>query len=144
MSALGNWFRLGLSVLLMLVPAMVSAQQPPAEEEWQLVITSQVQAFRDRDAAEAMSYAAAPFHTRFSTPEEFFIVIMGSGYAPIMDSRSHSFGEFQMIDEKTVAQQVRFSGGDQKVYEAVYVLGREAAGWRVQGVQLAPTAALGV
>ncbi|HEY9010426.1 MAG TPA: DUF4864 domain-containing protein [Devosia sp.] len=146
MSALGHWYRLGLTLLLMLLPdaALAQSQAAVAEEEWQLVITSQVQAFRDRDAAEAMRYAAAAFHTRFATPEEFFIVIMGSGYAPIMDSRSHSFGAFRMIDENTVAQQVRFSGGDQKVYEAIYVLGREEAGWRVQGVQLARTAALGV
>lgn len=145
MSALGHWYRIGLTLLLLLLPGAALAQQPaPAEEEWQLVITSQVQAFRDRDAAEAMRYAGAGFQTRFSSPEEFFIVIMGSGYAPIMESRSHSFGAFQMIDEKTVAQQVSFSGGDQKVYEAIYVLAREEAGWRVQGVQLTQTAALGV
>lgn len=145
MQTLGNWLRLSLMVLFFLALAAVVAQDAgPPEAEWQQVISSQIQAFRDRDAPEAMNYAAAGFHARFSSPEEFFIVIIGSGYGPIMESRSHSFGEFHMLDDKTVAQQVRFAGGDQRVYEAVYVLGREEAGWRVQGVQLAQTAAVGI
>ena len=144
MTALSIPRRLCLAFVFLVVSAVFSSA--PAEEAtpWQDVITGQVQAFRDRDAATALSFAGQGFKTRFRSAEEFFVVIMGSGYAPIMESRSHSFGSFHRIDDKTVAQQVRFSGADQTLYEAIYVLVEEPAGWRVEGVQLARTGAVGI
>jgi hypothetical protein len=53
-----------------------------------------------------------------------------------MDSDSHSFGEYKLIGGFGVMQQVRFVGNDQQLYEAVYQLTEEGAGWRVQGVHL--------
>lgn len=132
---------LGLS-LASLSPTLVAAQVEPAP--WQETITGQIQAFRDGDAPGALSYAGAGFQTAFSSPEAFFVTIMGSGYAPIGTSVSHSFGSFQRIDEANVAQQVRLVGPAQELYEAVYVLREEAEGWRVQGVQLVKTAAVGI
>lgn len=129
-------------MLASLWPALVAAQDESAP--WQETITSQIQAFRDGDAPGALSYAGAGFQTAFQSPEAFFVTIMGSGYAPIGTSVSHSFGSFQRIDESNVAQQVRLVGPAQELYEAVYVLREEAAGWRVQGVQLVKTAAVGI
>lgn len=103
---------------------------------WQAVIHSQVQAFRDQDPATAFSYSAAQFHTQFKTPEDFFLAIVNAGYAPMMESRSESFGPYEMITPDTVYQDVTFSGEDQKFYEAIYRLTRESAGWRVESVVL--------
>ena len=144
MKALSMPSRIWAIVAFLVVSVLFSAARAEDAAPWQDVITSQVQAFRDHDAPAALSFAGQGFQTRFKSAEEFFVTIMGSGYAPIMQSRSHSFGPFQKIDDKTVAQQVRFSGADQRLYEAIYVLVEEEAGWRVQGVQLAKTAAVGI
>ena len=144
MKALSMPSRIWATVAFLVVSVLFSAARADEAAPWQDVITSQGQAFRDHDAPAALSFAGQGFQTRFKSAEEFFVTIMGSGYAPIMQSRSHSFGPFQKIDDKTVAQQVRFAGADQRLYEAVYVLVEEEAGWRVQGVQLAKTAAVGI
>lgn len=116
------------------VPALAQEEPPPAP--WQEVISAQIQAFRDHDAPAAFSFAGAGFQVAFQNPEIFFETIVRSGYAPIMDSVSHSFGRFQRIGARGVVQEVRFVGKDQDLHSAVYQLTEEDAGWRVQGVQL--------
>ena len=127
--------------------AGITAQEaaPPAvSEPWQAVITSQIEAFRAKDAPGAFRFASAYFQSNFSSAETFFVSIIGSGYAPIMESRSHSFGAFRRVDENVVVQEVKLVGTDQSLYEAFYQLGQEEAGWRVQGVQLVKQPGLGI
>lgn len=148
MQALSRSFRVWFSFVLLTlsmaaVPASAQDAQPAATP-WQDIISSQIQAFRDRDAPAALSFAGKGFQTNFPSPEAFFVSIVSSGYAPIMESRSHTFGPFQMVDENSVAQQVRLTGENQQLYEAVYLLTEEESGWRVQGVQLAQTKAVGI
>ena len=64
------------------------------------------------------------------------VSIAQSGYAPIMTSVSHSFGSFTQLDPDSVMQVVTIVGPRQEIYQAIYSLGREADGWRVQGVTL--------
>jgi hypothetical protein len=125
-------------------PAWAEDAALPAATPWQDVITSQIQAFRDHDAPAALSYAGMGFQATFPTPEAFFVAIISSGYAPIMESRSHSFGEFRMVGDTSVAQQVRFVGTNQDLYEAIYMLTEEEKGWRVQGVQLLKQPGFGI
>lgn len=120
----------------------IPSQSPAAD--WQMVITAQVEAFRAKDAAGAFQLAAAPFHAAFPNAEAFFATIIGSGYGPIMDSSSHGFGQFVLLDEHSVAQEVTFTGQDLSRYAAIYVLRQEEAGWRVSGVQLARTPGISV
>jgi hypothetical protein len=133
---------------LLLLGATAFAEEPAAPaasgEPWQIVITSQIEAFRAKDAAGAFQWAGAGFQVAFPSPEAFFSAIVGSGYAPIMESRSHSFGQFQKLGDKAVVQEVKFVGKDQGLYEAFYMLAEEANGWRVQGVQLAKQAGVGI
>lgn len=129
---------IGLSMLTL------SAQAEDVPKPWQDVITSQIQAFRDHDAPAALSYAGRGFQATFPSPEAFFVSIISSGYAPIMESSSHSFGEFTMVGDTSVAQEVKLVGQDQKFYEALYLLTREETGWRVQGVRLVATDAVGI
>ena len=125
--------------------APVHAEQAPASPTpWQEVISSQIQAFRDHDAPRAFSYAGLGFQATFPDAETFFATIIQSGYAPIMESRYHSFGEHKMIGSMGVVQQVKFVGNDQMLYDAVFQLTEESGGWRVQGVQLLPPKGLAV
>lgn len=141
------WVAAMLAALLLL-GATAFAEEPAAPvvagEPWQSVITSQIEAFRMKDAAGAFQWAGAGFQVAFPSPEAFFSAIVGSGYAPIMESRSHSFGKFQKLGDKAVVQEVKFVGNDQGLYEAFYMLAEEANGWRVQGVQLGKQAGVGI
>ncbi len=150
-----GWFATGLRLVLagllaafLTIGSPAQAQEQGAEavaiEPWQEVITSQIEAFRMKDAAAAFSYAGAGFQVTFPSAEAFFNAIVTAGYAPIMDSRSHSFGRFQKLGDKAVAQEVKFVGNDQSLYGAIYMLAEEANGWRVQGVQLAKQAGVGI
>ncbi|HEV7275134.1 MAG TPA: DUF4864 domain-containing protein [Devosiaceae bacterium] len=117
------------------VPA--SAEEDiPAAAAWQEVISGQIQAFRERDAPAAFDYAGAAFKVSFQNAEIFFETIMQSGYEPIVDSRSHSFGTYEQVGTMVVLQQVTLVGSDLQLYGAIYQLIEEPEGWRVQGVQL--------
>ena len=151
MGLFANGMRLALAALLAAfltlgtgAHAQDQAKEAAALEPWQAVITSQIEAFRTKDAAAAFSYAGAGFQVAFPSPEAFFVAIVSSGYAPIMESRSHSFGKFQKLGDKAVAQEVKFVGTDQSLYAAIYMLAEEANGWRVQGVQLTKEAGVGI
>lgn len=139
----------GVLVPLMLMVAPVNADDataPPAPSpiEWQATITGQIEAFRTHDAPGALSYAAAVFHQAYPDPKDFFIAIISSGYAPIMESTSESFGPYELLQPDQVMQDVKLMGKDQVIYDAIYSLTKEEGGWRVSGVQLQKTQAVGV
>jgi hypothetical protein len=119
-----------------MAPAPAPEVTAPAEMAWQEIVSNQIQAFRDHNAPGAFMYAAAAFQTSYPSAEAFFVAIVNMGYAPIMESTSHSFGAFRMVDDTIVIQEVGFVGKDQERYGAIYQLGLEESGWRVQGVQL--------
>lgn len=130
-------------VLLTVSAAFAPAWADPASDEWQAVITGQVDAFHANDAGKAIGFAASGFKRSYADPDEFLAVIRSSGYGPIVDSRSHSFGPYQQVSPDVVLQVVNFIGPDQIVYRAVYQLVREEGGWRVGGVQLIKTSGVG-
>lgn len=130
-------------------PAPPAAASQPAPDQaaiaaWQGVISAQILAFRTHDAPGALKFASAEFHKTFTDPEQFYRAIIGSGYQPIADSRDESFGPYELVAADTVIQDVKLTGTDQTVYEAIYQLIREPDGWRVAGVQLMKTQAIGV
>ena len=132
-----------MAVMLVGVVAPVYAQD---DAPWQATITGQIEAFRAEDGAAALSFAGQVFRTQFEgQPEAFYVAIIASGYEAIVDSRSHSFGEFNKVDELTVMQVVNFVGPDQGLYSALYQLADEPGeGWRVQGVALRREAGVGI
>lgn len=127
---------LSLALAVLATPALAEDVPSASAAPWQDVISGQIQAFRDRDAPTAFGYAGAAFQVSFQNAEIFFETIVTSGYGPIMDSHSHSFGEYQMVGGAAVLQRVRLIGGDLQLYDAIYQLIEEPEGWRVQGVQL--------
>jgi len=122
----------------------VAAQTEPVEAPWQDVISHQIQAFRDQDAPGAFSDAGQMFQAAFPSPEAFFVAIITGGYSAIMESTSHSFGEFRRTEDAGVVQVVRLVGKSQELYEAWYQLREEEGVWRVQGVMLQKAAGIGV
>ncbi len=134
---------MAMAVMLMGLVAPVHAQD---EVPWQATITGQIEAFRAEDGAAALTFAAEAFRTQFADqPEAFYAAIIASGYEAIVDSRSHSFGEFNKVSDTSVLQVVDFVGPDQGLYSALYQLAEEPGeGWRVQGVALRREAGVGI
>jgi hypothetical protein len=133
-----------LFVLLLALPAGAADSAPAGEAPWQAVISRQIEAFRAHDAATAFSCAGRGFRVSFPSAEAFFDAVISSGYAPIMDSQSHSFGEYLRLGAAAAIQQVRLVGNGQERYLAVYQMTAEPEGWRVQGVQLAREAGIAI
>ena len=138
------WVGVLMSFLLLFGGAARAEDPAASPTEWQAVIAGQIQAFRNHDAPGAWMFAGDSFHKSYPDPKDFFIAIIQSGYTPIMESRAQSFGPYQLLAPDTVLQEVKLTGNDQSIYEAVYQLTREADGWRVHGVQLMKTPGIGV
>jgi hypothetical protein len=124
--------------------ALADSPVPVPEPAWQAVITSQIEAFRTGDAPGAFSYAGAPFQDSFSSANSFFVMTIASGYAPIMDSQSHSFGPYERTRDDGIVQVVKFLGAKHELYEAVYELNMEDGAWRVEGVIIGNPVGIGV
>lgn len=135
---------MAMAMMLMALVAPVVAQDDTTP--WQATVTGQIEAFRAQDGAAALTFAGQAFRTQFDgQPEAFYAAILASGYQPIVDSRSHSFGEFNRVSDTAVLQVVKFVGPDQGLYEALYQLADEPdEGWRVQGVALRREAGVGI
>ncbi len=136
------WF--AVFVALLSVTVSGPAQADPVADEWQAVISGQVEAFHAGDGATAIGFAASSFKRSFPDPDLFLEAIRQWGYGAIMDSRSHRFGRYQLVDPDTALQVVTFTGDDQLIYEALYLLQHEADGWRIGSVQLQRTNGVGV
>ena len=132
-----------VAMMLMALVALALAQD---EAPWQAAVTGQIEAFRAEDGAAALTFAGEGFRTQFEgKPDAFYDAIIASGYQAIVDSRSHSFGEFNKVSDTAVLQVVKFVGPDQGLYEALYQMADEPGeGWRVQGVALRREAGVGI
>lgn len=135
-----------VAVAMMLVGLAWPAVAQDDAAPWQAVVTGQIEAFRAQDGAAALEFAGQGFRTQFEgQPEAFYEAIIASGYQAIVDSRSHSFGNFNKLSDAVVLQVVNFVGPDQGLYAAVYQLADEPdEGWRVQGVILRREAGIGI
>lgn len=141
---LARLFLVGVLISLSLALPARAQSTDPSPVEWQAAIAGQILAFRNHDAPGALFFASAPFHARFADPKEFFVSIISMGYAPIMESTSQTFGPYKLVAPDQVLQDVKILGTDQNIYEAIYALTKEEGGWRVSGVQLVKTSAVGV
>jgi hypothetical protein len=135
---------LALLMFVLVAPAVTAEETLAPELEWQNVITAQIEAFRMHDSPGALNFAAQSFKEAFPDPSLFYDSIYNAGYGPILESRSHSFGEFQLAGDEGVLQIVKIVGPDQQLYNALYQLGKEPDGWRVQGVQLSAQEGIGI
>lgn len=130
--------------MLMLLPAL--GQEAGTETPWRDTITGQIEALRAADGAAALAFAGAAFRSTYKDdPAKFASDILRTGYGPIAQSRSHSFGAFRQMAPGAAVQVVEFVDRDGKVWEALYQLADEdGEGWRVEGVVLRGTQGIGV
>ena len=137
--------RVLLSVLLSVLMCVPLAAQEE-DTAWRDTVTGQIVALRGGDGAAALSFAGAAFRANYQAdPQRFVDDIARSGYGPIGQSRSHSFGAYRELAPGAVLQVVEFIDKDGRVWEAIYQLVDERdEGWRIQGVALRSTEGLGI
>lgn len=122
-----------------LVFLLSSIGMAPAQEAapWQATVTGQIEALHSGNAEIALSLAGDAFRQTYTDPERFLADVKRSGYGPIVEARSHSFGTYEKTESGVVMQVVKLVGPDLDLYEAVYQLMDEPGqGWRVLGVVL--------
>ena len=123
---------LGLALFLSAAPR---AQNADAAAAIRTVIQSQIEAFRQDDAATAYSYAAPQIQRQFQTPDRF-ITMVKAGYMAVYRPQSYVFGMLGRQDGRTI-QAVRVIGPDGTPVIAHYVMEEQPDGeWKIAGVFL--------
>jgi uncharacterized protein DUF4864 len=143
----GGVIALFVAFFVLFSPAVAQDLPPPVRESsapWQAVIDGQVEAFRAGNDGAALSFAAGSFQAAYADPADFVAAIRGGGYGPILDSRSHIYGDFRFNGTDRVVQAVTFFAPGQRAFEAVYQLGLEPSGWRIEMVILKTADGVGV
>lgn len=134
---------MSLGLLLAMAGPALAQTTDPAPDDWQAVIKGQIAAFHAGDGAKALSFASAQFRDGFDDPQAFLSAVAAWGYAPILTSRSESYGKFTLVAPDEVVQSVTILGPDMVVYLALYDLQKEVDGWRVKAVQMSKTGGMG-
>ena len=107
-----------------------------ANNDAQMTIQNQIQAFRAGDDAKAYSYAAPTISTFFPTVDSFMAMVK-KGYSPVWQPQHFQFGKSKEIDANQVLQEVEIIAKDGSSWKALYTLIRLPDGsWKINGVQL--------
>lgn len=124
-------------VALVFLLSSIGIALPQEATPWQATISGQIEALQSGEAETALGLASAVFREAYTDAERFLADVKRSGYGPIVEARSHSFGAFERTESGVVLQVVKLVGPNLDLYEAVYQLMDEPGqGWRVLGVVL--------
>jgi hypothetical protein len=105
----------------------------------QRVIDAQLAAFSRDDEQGAFSFASPGIRERFGTAATFAAMVREQ-YAVVYRPASRAFLR-PVVEDGTVIFPVQLSGGDGRVWVALYVMLRVGADWKIAGCQLVPRAA---
>ena len=123
---------------LWIAAAPVAAQDAGAIED---VIGNQLQAFNDRDVAEAWQYASPMIQNMFRTPENFGMMVQ-RGYPMVWDNAEVRFLELRDVSGN-LWQKVMIRDARGGLHILDYQMVQTAEGWQINGVQLLPSPDVG-
>jgi hypothetical protein len=124
--------RLILSLLL-LCTSPAFADDIGANDEFKSIITHQLQAMAQDDAATAYSDAAPIVQQLFPTPDAFMNMVR-NGYAPVYRNKSFKFEASGTDPSGRPYQRVGLVGVDGDRYEAIYYMQKQPDGsWKISG-----------
>lgn len=106
------------------------------------VIGSQLEAFNDRDVADAWQYAAPNIQGMFGTAENFGMMVE-RGYPMVWTNRDVQFLDQQESGAVT-RQVVRLTDTNGGFHFLEYQMVPTDTGWRIAGVQIIPQPDVGV
>ncbi len=131
-----RFFALVLGVWMAATP--IAAQDPDAIAD---VIGSQLQAFTDRDVAEAWRYASPNIQRMFGNPGNFGMMVQ-RGYPMVWDNAEVRFLELREI-AGAQWQKVMIRDADGGLHVLDYQMIETLDGWQINGVQLLPSPDIG-
>lgn len=126
-------FRTTALIATLLAAGTASAQDASSIED---VIVNQLQAFNDRDVAEAWQYASPMIKGMFGTPENFGNMVR-NGYPMVWDNSDVQFLDRDGADNIT-RQEVQIQGPDGLFYILDYTMIQTPDGWQINGVRVIP------
>jgi hypothetical protein len=105
-------------------------------QEFQRIISAQIDAFREDDGPSAYSYAAPLIHKAFPT-SDVFMEMVRKGYAPVYRPRSFAFGEVTSEMNNRPTQRVTIIDANGKAWIALYAFEKQPDGtWKIIGCSL--------
>ncbi len=123
------------SGILVMITSFALADEV-ANNDAQLTIQNQIQAFRAGDDAKAYSYAAPNISTFFPTVDSFMAMVK-NGYSPVWQPQHFQFGKSKEVGADQVLQEVEIIAKDGTSWKALYTLIKLPDGsWKINGVQL--------
>lgn len=125
--------RLTLVLTLGLLASPLAAQDDAAIRD---VIGNQLQAFTDRDVAEAWTYASPMIQRLFGTAENFGAMVR-NGYPMVWDNSDAEFLDLDG-DGATRTQEVYVRDGEGRGWILDYSMIATDQGWRINGVTVIP------
>ncbi len=125
---LGLWF----------VGAPAFSQDAAAIED---VIGSQLQAFNDRDVAEAWQYASPNIKRLFGNPGNFGMMVQ-QGYPMVWDNADVRFLELRDV-AGNLWQKIMIRDAQGGLHVLDYQMVETSDGWQINGVQLLPAPDVG-
>lgn len=133
--------RLFATIATMIALALpAAAQDRDAIED---VIGSQLQAFNDRDVAEAWTYASPMIQGMFGNPGTFGMMVQ-QGYPMVWDNRATDFRELETREDGRLVQMVYVQDPQGAGYILSYTMIDTPDGWRIDGVSILPAPDVGV
>jgi hypothetical protein len=126
---------LGLLALLSL-PLSAQTVSDAEAQEFQRIITGQLNAFNADDGAGAYAFAAPTIKRLFPSPEIFMSMVQ-KGYPPIYRRQSYTFGRIGNEMGGAPTQHVTIIDQNGKAWTALYAMERQPDGsWKIVGCQL--------
>ena len=126
------------TLIALALPA--AAQDRDAIED---VIGSQLQAFNDRDVAEAWTYASPMIQGMFGNPGNFGMMVQ-QGYPMVWDNRAPDFRDLETREDGRPVQMVYVQDPLGAGYILSYTMIDTPDGWRIDGVSILPAPDVGV
>jgi hypothetical protein len=127
-----------LAIALWLASGAVDAQGVAEADgqEFQRIISSQLDAFRADDGLAAYNYAAPAIKRIFPSPE-IFMQMVRNGYPPVYRPHSFSFGSITDEMNGRPTQRVTIIDAKGKAWIALYAFEKQSDGtWKIIGCTL--------
>lgn len=130
-----------LFAIFLLAPGVRAQQVAPADvEQFQHIISDQIQAFRADNDVAAYSFAAPAIKRIFPSPE-IFMEMVRKGYRPVYRPSRFAFGEVTEEVQGRPTQQVTIIDENGRAWSALYVFERQPDGsWKIIGCSLLQSA----
>ena len=104
--------------------------------ETEIIIKNQLQAFIDKDAEEAFSYAAPMIKLRFDNPDNFMTMVKNY-YEPVYNPKQYYFINAKYF-EGSVYHQLQIVSQSNLSYLATYSLIKDNDEWKISGCSVYP------